>query len=462
MENKFSRWLYDRSPVFFQHVFTSAYGLRKRQQRYGKWFGHYFRFFSDSTKWPLDQLQSFQDEQLRKVISNAYDNVPFYRQRMDRLRIRPSDIQKVADLPKLPFLEKSDIRDAGNKLLSTAVLRREIRGATTSGSTGFPLMNYWTIQAEQREYGFHWARRRPGVSRGQSCGNFTGLQLVPAESLQPPFWRFNWAANQTCYSVFHMTPETIPSYLEQMQRAKHVWLGGYPAPISVLSKFVLDKGLDWAHPPKAVFTTAEQLQPQHRQWIETAFKTCVYDQYGQNEKAGSITEYECGHLHYDMDHSIIEFLPVREEPDGTVAEMVCTAFDNEAFPLIRYRIGDLALLPREPVACDRNPSPVILAIYGRTAQALRSRDGRIISNISVIAKKCQNVDGVQCVQYQPGRVEIHVVKRKGYTIADEQNLIHQFKQKMGQMDFEVVYVPELQKTSSGKTLSIISHIGEPD
>ena len=460
MENKFSRWFYDSSPVFLQHVFTSAYGLRKRQQRYGKWFGHYFRFFSDSTKWPLDQLQSFQDEQLRKVISNAYDNVPFYRQRMDRLKIRPSDIQEVADLPKLPFLEKSDVRDAGSNLLSGAVPSREIRGASTSGSTGFSMMNYWTVRAEQREYAFHWGRRRPGVSRGQSYGSFTGLQLVPAESLRPPFWRFNWAANQTCYSVFHMTPETIPCYLEQMKRAKHVWLEGYPAPIAVLAKFILDNEIDWPCPPKVVFTTAEQLQPLHRQWIEAAFRTRVYDQYGQNEKAGSITEYECGHLHYDMDYSVIEFLPVREESEGVVAEMVCTAFDNEVFPLIRYRIGDLALLPKEPQACEGNPSPIILAIYGRTAQALRSRDGRIISNISVIAKRCQNVNGVQCVQYEPGSVEINVVRGTGYTDADEQNLINQFKQKMGQTDFKVVYVDELERTASGKTLSIISHIGE--
>jgi phenylacetate-CoA ligase len=459
MENKFSRWLYDSSPVFLQHVFTSAYGLQKRRRRYGKWFRYYFRFFSESAKWPLSELQAFQDEQLRKVISNAYENVPFYHQRMDGLGLKPSDIQKVADLPKLPFLEKSDLRDAGRDLLSRAVPGRDIRGAPTSGSTGFPVMNHWTPRAEQREYAFHWARRRPGISRGQSYGSFTGLQLLPAESLEPPFWRLNWAAHQTCYSVFHMTPETIPCYLEQMKRSKHVWLEGYPSPIATLAKDVLDRDLDWACPPQAVFTTAEQLQPQHRRRIETAFRTRVYDQYGQNEKAASVTEYECGHLHYDMDHSIIEFLPLREEPEGIVAEMVCTAFDNEVFPLIRYRIGDLALLPKEPIDCNRCASPVVLAIYGRTAQALRSRDGRIISNISVIAKRCQNVEGVQCVQYEPGSVQIHVVKGNDYTAADEQNLIHQFRQKMGQMDFKVVYVPELQKTASGKTLSIISRVG---
>ncbi len=458
MENRLTRCLYDHSPIFLQNMYVSVYGLRKRRQRYGGTFRRWNAFFRESAGWSLDELRAYQDEKVREVIRNAYDHVPFHRRRMQERGLTPDDVRGVADLPKLPFLEKADLRDAGDQMLSDAVPAKERLSALTSGSTGLPLMIHWTRDCVQREYGFHWARRRPGVRRGESYASFTGLQLVRAASMKPPFWRHNHAANQTCYSIFHVSPETIPLYLEEMQRRRHIWYEGYPSVVAILARYVLDRGIDWPCPPRAMFTEAEQLLPEHRDWIEQGFTTHIYNQYGQNEMASSATQYECGHMHYDMDYGVIEFLPVEEE-SGTVAEMVCTAFDNHAFPLIRYRIGDLALLPDEPVACDVHASPILLDVYGRTGHTLVSRDGRLIRNISVIVKRCDNVQMVQCIQEEPGRVEVRVLRGEGYSDADEQNLLSQFRRKMGEMDFDLLYVSseeEFERTRRGKFLSIVS------
>lgn len=461
METSLTRKLYDRSPVFLQHLYATAYGLQKRLRRYGRAFREYRRFFEGSARWSRSEFEAFQDEKVREVVRNAYENVPFHRQRMDALHLTPGDVRGVADLPKLPLLEKSEVREAGDAMFSTAIPRRRILSAVTSGSTGFPMKAAWTSEALQREYAFLWARRRPGVRRGDSYGSFTGLQLVPAGRLTPPFWRYNWASSQTCYSMFHLTPETIPLYLDEMARRRHVYLEGYPSVVALLGKHLLDRRIDWPCPPRAMFTEAEQLQDEHRRWIEQGFKTRVYNQYGQCEKASSITEYDCGHLHYEMDYSVIEFLPVDREEGGTVAEIVCTAFDNPAYPLIRYRIGDLALVPDAPPACPRMASPVVTAIFGRTGQSLISRDGRRINNISVIVKRCQRIEMVQCLQYEPGVVEVRVVRSPGYTAADEATLLDQFGQKMGEMAFRLVYVagPEgFERTRRGKFLSIVSKL----
>jgi len=89
-----------------------------------------------------------------------------------------------------------------------------------------------------------------------------------------------------------------------------------------------------------------------------------------------------------------------------------------------------------------------------------TRDGRKIGNISVIATRTANVAAVQCVQDQIGKVRVLVVRSPGYTADDEQNLRGQFRQKMGQtLDITIEHVNELQRTSSGKTLSIISNLG---
>jgi phenylacetate-CoA ligase len=461
MENLLTRKIYDHSPVWLQHLYATAFGLHKRWMRFGRKQREYDDFFTRAATWSRAELQAFQDEKVREVVRLAYEHVPFHRWRMDALGLKPGDIRGVADLPKLPLLEKSEVREAGDDMLSTAIPRSKILSAVTSGSTGFPMKACWTREALEREYSFHWARRRLGVERGDSYGSFTGLQLVPAGRLTPPFWRYNWAAGQTCYSIFHLTPETIPLYLEEMQRRRHVFYEGYPSVVAMLGKAVLDTGLDWPCPPRAMFTEAEQLQDEHRRWIEQGFRTHVYNQYGQCEKASSITEYDCGHLHYDMDYSVIEFLPVDREEGGTVAEIVCTAFDNPAYPLIRYRIGDLALLPDVPPACPSRASPTVLAISGRTGHSLLTRDGRRINNISVILKRCHHIEMAQCVQTEPGEVEVRILRSPGYTAEDEKNLLFQFGQKMGAMEFRLVYVDspqQFERTRRGKFLSIISKL----
>lgn len=459
MENRITRWVYDHSPAWAQHLYASAFGYWKIRQRYGKDYKRWSEFFENAATWSRSELEAYQQERLAATLQDAYEHVPFYRERFEARGLRPGDIKTVADLPKLPMLEKGELRQAGEQILSRRFSRKQIRSAVTSGSTGYPLTNYWSVEAEQRTYAFLWARCRRGVWRGVSYGSFTGLQIVRPEVVKPPFWRINFAAGQTCYSVFHMSPATLPLYLERLRRARHVYLEGYPSPIAMLGKYIVEQGIDWPCPPQAVYTTAEQLLPEYRQQIEEGFKTRVYDQYGQNEKVGTITEYECGHLHYDMDYGVIEFVPFGKADDGrTIYEMVCTGFENFAAPLIRYRVGDLALLVENPPACPVYAGPIVECVYGRTAQALVSRDGRRYTNISVIAKRCHHVDAMQCVQEQPGAVEIRVVRGAGFSDEDERNILQQFQAKMGQMEFAVRYVDAIERTASGKFLSIVSRV----
>ena len=458
MENAFTRRLYDASPVFLQHLFTSAYGWKKRADRYGTHYRRYRAFFQESFRWPRERLQRHQDAKVAETVELAYRQIPFWRQRLDRLGLRPSDIASVADLPKLPLLEKSEVRQAGTAMLAAGFPRRMLHRATTSGSTGFPLTNYWSTEALQRDFGFDWARRRPGVTRRDRYGTFTGLQIVRADSLRAPFWRFNWPGHQVCFSIFHMTPRTLPAYADQIINSGLSYLEGYPSSLAVLARFLLQHGI--APPPlKAVFVTAEQLLPEQRASIERGLGARVWDQYGLNEKAASITDYACGPLHYDMDSGVIEFIPAgRDEEGEPLHEMVCTSFDNRAFPLIRYRVGDLAVLADPAVGCDLCAGPIVRRIYGRTAQVLLSRDGRRITNMSVIAKRCAHVEAMQCIQTEPGAVDICVVRGEGFLPEDEERIVREFQKKMGQIDFRIRYVSDVERTPSGKFLSIISRL----
>lgn len=462
MENRLTRFIYDRSPVFLQHLYTTAFGLQKRLQRYGgRRYREFVRLFEESARWSFAELRAYQDERLRSMIRLAYDHVPFYRRRFAELKLTPDDVRSADDLPKLPYLTKDDVRAAGADLLADNYPRRRAIAGPTSGSTGFPMTIWWSRQALQMEYAFHWTSRRPGVRQGERYASFTGLQIVRADRMKPPFWRINLAANQRCYSVFHMTDRTIPLYLDDLQRHPCAWFEGYATPIYILARYVLDQGYAFTASPRAVFTTSEKLLPGYREAIEAAFGTTVYDQYGQHEKTASITEYPCGHMHDDMIYGLTEFVPVEGGGEaGQVVEIIGTGLYNEAMPLIRYQVGDLAVLPDAPPRCTEHAGRIVSEIHGRTGHVVVTADGRRISNISVIVKRCRNVRAVQVVQRQVGRAVIRVVREPAYSVEDEVHLLEQFRLKMGrELEIAVDYVDEIPLTAAGKFLSIVSEVG---
>ncbi len=462
MENRLTRWLYDHSPVFFQNLYASAYGAKKRLNRYaGPYYKEYFEFFQKSKSWSREELRAYQDDKLAQLVLKAYEHVPFWRRRFDELRLTPADVTKAEDLPKLPYLTKQDIHNAGRELLADNYKSLKILTDRSGGSTGSP-NTYWRSQeSNQMEYAFHWARRRPGVHRGMPYASFTGLQIIPPNRLKPPFWRVNYANNQRCYGVFHMSDETLPFYIEDLEKHPRVWLEGYVTPIYLVAKYILDNGYVFKACPKCIFTTSEQLDPSHREVIEKAFRTRVYDQYGQSEQAASITEYECGHMHDDMDYAITEYIPQSEEDGDQIVEIISTPLYNYAMPLLRCQIGDFLRIAKNPPQCDVNAGPIVLSIAGRTTHVLVAADGRIVTNagLSLVVPRSRNIKAVQYVQDEVGVVRILVIRAPGYSPADEELLLDILRARIGdKTELRIEYVDELIKTGAGKTLSIISNI----
>ena len=463
METRATRFLYDHSPVFLQNVFASAYGWWKKRSRYGATFRKMEAFFADALTWPRSELEAYQNEKLREMIAHAYEHTAFYRRRFDEAGLGPDDIRTVADLPKLPLLEKDDVRRMGREMLSDAYDPNQLAAHPTSGSTGMPLMLYTGPDAVEVEYAFDWARCRPTVRRGEPYASFTGLEIVKPGCTRPPFWRDNWAANQRMYSVFHMSDANLAHYVRNLNRRPLVYMEGYPAPIYLIADYIERTGAEFSNYPRAVFTTAEELQPVYRETIERVLHTKVWDSYGQGELTAAITEYPCGHMHYDLDYGVVEFQEVGRSEGLVEAEVIGTCLYNYAWPLIRYRVGDLVLYdPDEPVGPDCvNQGHIIRRIFGRTGRYFLLPDGTRVTNISVIAKKCRNVITMQVLQEQAGAIEILVQKAPGFQPADEQQILDMFAAKLGtdlEMSVRAVEKPLLSKR--GKFMSIISRRGD--
>lgn len=467
-ETKLNRFIYDHSPVFVQNLMTSVYGRQKNRYRYGSSRAKYWlEFYRQTANWTEEQLGAYKLEQTLRTITYAYQHVPFYRERFDSCGIKPEDIHTLADMQKLPYLTKDDIRSAGTKLISDEYDIKDLMASPTSGSTGMPLMLYSSHEANIRTFTYRLAQCRPGiVHRKDRYAHFTGLEIVRPEQKKPPFWRMNYASRQRVYSVFHMSDKNLPYYLEDLVRFRPVWLYGYPSALNTLASFILRSNYDYPKPPRAIITSSEQCLPEYRAAIEKAFKTRLWDEYGQGEMAGLAFECECGKLHEKMDFALMEFVPVGKEGNFEVCELICTSFVNDAWPLIRYRVGDLALIDSEATCSHGKPGQIIEQIYGRTAQFLIASDGSRITNISVMAKKCRNLKAAQAVQEKLGELKLRVVCQPEYDIEkDEPYNIKQFRKKLGdesRMKIEVQYVDKITLTKRGKFLSIINKLDESE
>ena len=85
---------------------------------------------------PYDEMKKLQSEKLVKQVKHVWDNVPYYRAKMEEKGVTPDDIESIDDLHKLPFLSKADLREAYPYGLLAVPLTDCVRIQSTSGTTG--------------------------------------------------------------------------------------------------------------------------------------------------------------------------------------------------------------------------------------------------------------------------------------------------------------------------------------
>ena len=302
-----------------------------------------------------EEIVKIQNERLVKQVKHVWDNVPYYRKKMEDKGLTPDDIKSVDDLHKLPFLTKDDLREAYPYGLLGVPLKQAVRIQSTSGTTGKRVVAFYTqhdidlweeccaraIVAVggtdedvcQVSYGYGLFTGGPGLNGGShkvgcltiptSSGN-TDRQIMFIQDLQ---------ATILCCT---------PSYAAYLgERMKEMGLGPDDIPL------------------KAGIFGAEAWSEEMRRDIEKTLGIKAYDIYGLTELSGPGVSFECSDqkgMHVNEDHFIPEIIdPETGEvlPDGEMGELVFTSIDKEAFPLLRYRTRDVCSLTREKCPCGR-------------------------------------------------------------------------------------------------------------
>jgi phenylacetate-CoA ligase len=451
--------LYDHAPVWVQNELCTLWGRQLEAQRYGPAYDRWAAAWAEQRGWGEERLRAFQLERLRELLEHCAASVPYYTERWRAAGVKPADLASLDDLARFPDTTKDDLFDAGERMISDRVDRGALVTITTGGTTGQPLTLHRTREELQAHYAAFWDRMRPGITRGERYAAFQGKEVVPASQSKPPYWRDNRAANQRLYSMRHLSPAKLEAYARDLERNAFAYYQGYANFMAVIAEYMADHGITPRTPPRAVFSTSDQLSANTRRLFETTWKTRVWDEYGQAEYASLLLECEHGTRHAQMDYGVIEYLPAGEEGGLRVAEMVCTGFIPRAMPLIRYRVGDHVLIdPGATCPCGR-PGPVIRAIRGRTSEFIVTPDGRRYPTITHFVDLLRHVRRTQVVQETAGEIVVRVLPEPGFSEADAAHARRLFEDRVGGgIRVRVEAVAELERMPNGKVLNIINRM----
>jgi len=304
---------------------------------------------------PREEMRKLQSEKLVKQVKHVYENVPYYRDLMDKKGVSPDDIQSIDDLHKLPFLTKADLRDAYPYGLLAKPLEDCVRIQSTSGTTGRRVVAFYT-QNDIDLWEDCCARAivAVGGTKKDVCqvaygyGLFTGGPGLNGGSHKVGCLKLPLSSGNTERQIQFMT---------DLQATILCCTPSYAAYIGESLKEMGYKPEDI--PLKAGIFGAEPWTEEMRRGIEKTLGIKAYDIYGLTETTGPGVSFECSEqtgMHINEDHFYAEIIdPDTGEvlPEGSKGELVFTSLDKEAFPLLRYRTRDICVLSRKPCSCGR-------------------------------------------------------------------------------------------------------------
>ena len=314
---------------------------------------HYFQKEIETA--PVEEIKKIQSEKLVKQVRRVYDNVPYYRKKMEEKGVTPDDIKSVDDLHKLPFLSKADLRDAYPYGLLGAPLKDCVRIHSTSGTTGKRVVAFYT-QHDVDLWDDCTARAicAAGGTEDDVCQIAYGFGLFTGGA------GLNGGSHKVGCLTVPISSGNTERQIMFIRDLNATILCCTPSYAEYLAESMKEMGLSPDEIPlKAGIFGAEAWSEEMRADIEKTLGIKAFDIYGLTELSGPGVSFECceqNGMHVNEDHFIAEIIdPDTEEvlPDGTWGELVFTAVDKEAFPMIRYRTRDVCMLSRKKCSCGR-------------------------------------------------------------------------------------------------------------
>ena len=374
-----------------------------------------------------EQITAWQNERLVKQVQNVWDNVPYYRKKMEAKGLTPADIKGLEDLHKLPFVTKADLREAYPYGLMARPVADCVRIQSTSGTTGRRVVAFYT-QHDVDLWEDCCARAivAAGGTREDVCQVSYGYGLFTGGP------GLNGGSHKAGCLTLPMSSGNTDRQLQFMVDLGATILCCTPSYAAYLAESIHERGLRDQIKLKAGIFGAEAWSEEMRRDIEAKLGIKAYDIYGLTEISGPGVAFGCSAqsgMHINEDHFIAEIIdPDTGEvlPEGSKGELVFTSITKEAFPLLRYRTRDICVLTREKCSCGRS--------FVKMCKPMgRSDDMLIVKGVNVFPSQ---IETVLLEQGYPANYQIIVDRVKSTDTLDVQVEMtpEMFTDNLGEID----------------------------
>ncbi len=418
---------------------------------------------------PRQELEQLQLERLRTTVKRVYAKVPFYRRKLDQAGVSPEDIRSLADLKRLPFTTKEDLRANYPYGMLATGMDEIVRIHASSGTTGQPTVVGYTANDISTWAGLvARALAAAGVETGDIIHNAYGYGLFTGGL------GLHYGAEKLGAALIPVSGGNTRRQVVIMRDFGPTVLTATPSYSLHLAEVAGQMGVDFSALKFRVgIFGAEPWSESMRQQIEQRLNLQALDIYGLSEVMGPGVAVECREardgLHIFEDHFLAEVIDPATgqvlEP-GQEGELVFTSLTKEAFPLLRYRTRDITVLDPEPCPC------------GRTHVRMRRVTGRsddmlIIRGVNVFPSQIESVlvdmEGLsphyQLVVQRQGNLDTLTVKVEideqlfSDTVsrlqAVEKMVAHQIKELLGVTVKVQLVEPKTISRSQGKAVRVV-------
>ena len=359
---------------------------------------------------PVADRRALQLARLQDTVARLYARVPFYRDKLAAAKLRPEDVRSLADLARLPFTRKDELRQTYPYGLLACPREDVVEIHTSSGTTGTPVVGAYTAadlklwsEVMARTLAMAGCTTADTVQNAYGYGLFTGGLGV------------HYGARRIGANLLPVSSGNTRRQLMVMRDFGTTLLTCTPSYALFLAEAAREEGFDLRDLPlKAGCFGAEPWSETMRDEIETKLGLRAHDIYGLTELIGPGVAAECAYrdgLHFNEYYSYPEIVdPDSGEvlPEGAKGELVITSLGREGSPLLRYRTRDITYLMREPCACGRTTTR-IHRLLGRTDDML------IVRGVNCFPSQIENV----LLRIEGTQPHYQIVIDRGATHLDE-------------------------------------------
>lgn len=403
------------------------------------------------------EIRRRQEENVARVVEATRRRSDFYRQHWQK---GGGPASRFAPLDGLPVVTKNDFATAEGAF-PLPDTKGKVLSFRTSGSTGRPMVFHRTAEQDSWFWAlrfriWRWAGYHPGDP-------YLTINLNPRlgfkKKLQDKLFR-------CAYLTFNADNQDSQRVADTLRRRRIAHLNGFSSSLYVLAQYLLRQGEQIAT-VRGITSTGDTLYPVYREAVEKAFGTQVLDYYGAGGEGIHLASqtYESGGRYLlHPENALVEFLgPEGPVKPGELGRIVLTQFHNDAMPLVRYELGDLAVPAPEEAFCPSGRTlPLMERVEGRVPDLIVVPDGSFLVPhfFVVLFKNLQSIHRYQIVQKQEGRMKAVLVPHEGCNRQQVEDSIKRDVEAAtrGQIAVDFEWVAEIPLSGAGKRRLVISDL----